>query len=163
MKPESDTDATRDDKRQASSLRRSVLWVLSLLVIVGAVVAAEVAWTAPTRGAVRTYEQLIAAANRADLEAAGSLCTARYRKAQPLKLADEGGIVGLPRNIHKNFQVWTHGRDVWLCPTNRVGPVYQFVREGDQWRFDGAVGLLMPDGKVVEGASLEDASELRSD
>ena len=66
-----------------------------------------------------------------------------------MRPAHEGGIVGLPRNIHKNFQAWRQGPNVWLCPTNRVGPVYQFVRESGSWRFDGPVGILRGRGEFV--------------
>jgi hypothetical protein len=67
--------------------------------------------------------------------------------------------VNLPRNIHKNFKVWRSEPNVWLCPTNRGGPVYQFVKEGDDWRFDGPVGLLHYNG-VVEPLEDSGAAEL---
>jgi hypothetical protein len=97
---------------------------------------------------VRTFAALITAANSQDLETANSLCTRRYRKTHTLEPAGEGGIVGLPRNVSKNFQAWQEGSHVLICPTNRVGPVYRFVQEDGCWRFDGPVGLLMPDGRV---------------
>ena len=78
-----------------------------------------------------------------------SLCTARYLQAHPLAVAAEGGIVGIPRNINKNFQAWREGPNVWICPTNRIGPVYQFVFEKSDWRFDGPVGILRPRGEIV--------------
>jgi hypothetical protein len=65
-------------------------------------------------------------------------------------------MVGFPRNIHKNFQVWSEGDEVWLCPTNRVGPVYRFVLEGASWKFDGPVGVLKPGGQVERGATDSD-------
>jgi hypothetical protein len=114
--------------------------------------AAEIAWTAPMRGAVRTYHALLAAANRQpepDADAAGRLCSSRFRRVHGLWPARAGGFIGLPRSIHKNFQVWRHGRDVWLCPTNRAGPVYRFVREEGRWKFDGLVGQLLPTGRVL--------------
>ena len=110
--------------------------------------------TASTRGAVRSYVQLLAAANAADVETANALCSSRYRAGHPLKAAGEGGIVGLPRNIHKNFKVWKSGPNVWLCPTNRTGPVYQFVNEGGEWQFDGPIGNLMAGNVLVR---LEDS------
>jgi hypothetical protein len=70
-------------------------------------------------------------------------------------VADEGGIVGLPRSINKNFQAWRQGPNVWICPTNRVGPVYQFVLEGDDWRFDGPVGVLRPHGEFLPAGELQ--------
>jgi hypothetical protein len=54
--------------------------------------------------------------------------------------------MGLPRNIHPNYQAWRHGSSVWICPANRfdrgLAPVYQFIAERDGWRFDGPVGVL---------------------
>ena len=124
------------------------LWIT--LAILGAVlvVGFEIIATRPVREAVRAYTELIAAANRRDLDAARAVCTERYLAKHSLKLAQEGGIVGLPRNIHKNFQSWREGQEVWLCPTNRVGPVFRFVNEKGQWKFDGVVGQLMPGGRV---------------
>lgn len=107
------------------------------------------AWTRPTRESVRAYTSLLGAANRQDVAAAERLCTSRYRSTHALQPAPDGGLVGLPRNIHKNFQVWREGPNVWLCPTNRVGPVYQFAYESGAWRFDGPVGVLQPGGRVV--------------
>lgn len=106
------------------------------------VVAGWVRATRPVRETVGAYSALISAANRQDVEAAAQLCSTRYRRLHRLQPAEEGGIVGLPRNIHKNFQAWRQGENVWICPTNRVGPVYQFVHEAGRWRFDGPVGLL---------------------
>ena len=77
---------------------------------------------------------------RATERSQGSLCTARYLQAHPLAVAAEGGIIGVPRNINKNFKAWREGPNVWICPTNRIGPVYQFVFENGAWRFDGPVG-----------------------
>jgi hypothetical protein len=111
----------------------------------------EIISTAPVRGAVSTYTSLITAANHQDLAVANQLCTARYRRTHSLRAAPEGGIVGLPRNINKNFQAWRHGRAVWLCPTNRVGPVYQFLRESGTWKFDGPIGILNQAGVVELG------------
>jgi hypothetical protein len=105
-------------------------------------------WTGPVRDSVRTYTALLGAANRQDVEAARRLCSARYERTHALRPASDGGLVGLPRNSHKNFQAWRSGANVWLCPTNRVGPVYQFVRESGSWRFDGPIGLLRSGGRV---------------
>jgi hypothetical protein len=149
------------EKRYPSWLRPA-LAVAGILGIVLAILAFEGARTAPVRQTVQTFTALIAAGNRGDLVAARSLCTSRYLKTHDLRLAEEGGLVGLPRSISRNFQVWREGPTVRLCPTNRIGPVYQFVREEDQWRFDGPVGLLMPGGKVEAleaDPSLETAPE----
>ena len=111
----------------------------------------EVISTAPVRNAVNTYTELITAANHADLAAAARLCTQRYVRTHPLRAAPEGGLVGIPRNINKNFQAWRQGRDVLFCPSNRVGPVYRFVREAGRWKFDGPIGILQPGGVVELG------------
>jgi hypothetical protein len=127
------------------------------VVIVAAigVLAFEIARTAPVRGAVQCYSSLLVAANRQDLAAARELCSNRYLQSHGLRPAAEGGLVGLPRNINKNFQAWKHGSEVWLCPTNRVGPVYQFVNEGGAWRFDGPIGVLTSGGTVERLMELE--------
>jgi hypothetical protein len=104
-----------------------------------------------THGAVATYVAMISAANAGDLDGVARQCSARYASTHRIEAAREGGVVGLPRSIHTNFQAWRKGEDVWLCPTNRVGPVYRFVREGGAWRFDGPAGVLRPGGEVVAG------------
>jgi len=120
-----------------------------------AIVVGEVLYTRPVRDAVGAYTSLLGVANQnyakdeARLAAARSLCSSRYLQSHELKVAPEGGLVGIPRNIHKNYQAWRHGDNVWICPTNRVGPIYQFVFESDTWRFDGPVGLLLPHWEVV--------------
>jgi hypothetical protein len=108
----------------------------------------EIVRTAPVRDAVKAYTALISAANRQDLTTARSLCTPRYLQTHRLRAASEGGLVGLPRNINKNFQAWREEADVWVCPTNRVGPVFRFVRQAGGWKFDGPVGLLRPGGFI---------------
>lgn len=129
--------------------------------ITGALVAAligVVTYTLPVRRSVSAYTELLGAANRRDLTneqrlaLARRLCSARYLRTHALKVAPEGGLVGIPRNIHKNFQAWRQGPNVWICPTNRIGPVYQFVPEGKGWRFDGPVGVLRPRGEFVPSA-----------
>ncbi|MBX6312475.1 MAG: hypothetical protein IRY99_06080 [Isosphaeraceae bacterium] len=130
---------------------RPALMGLAVAAVVVALVTFEVIRTAPVRGAVRCYHELLAAANRPggpDLDAARRLCSRRYLATHPLAPAAAGGLVGVPRNLHKNFQAWRQGPHVWLCPTNRVGPVYQFLYEEGRWRFDGPVGLLRPGGRV---------------
>lgn len=117
-----------------------------------ALIGFEAARTAPVRGAVRAYSMLIAAANRGDLEAARGLCTDAYLAAHTLEAAEEGGLVGLPRGIHKNFRAWSEGADVLLCPTDpreRVRPVYRLVEREGTWRFDGLAGQLGPGGHVA--------------
>ena len=123
-------------------------WAFAVLVAVLLILAlvAVVFQTQPTRSSVQTFVSLIGAANRGDVVEAERLCTKRYRQTHTIKAALGGGIEGLPRNIHKNFQVWRDSEFVLLCPTNRVGPVYQFVFEEALWRFDGIAGLLKSDG-----------------
>ncbi len=104
---------------------------------------------AATRGAVTTYARLIAASNAGDLLVVRGLCSAGYLRDRPLELAREGGVVGFPRQVHPNFRAWVEGGEVWLCGGNRVGTVVRFVREGDGWKYDGPVGFLGPDGRVV--------------
>ena len=143
---------------------RSAAIAVVITATVAGGLAIEVITTRPVRGSIRTLSELFTIANRPDLTAdqrlaaARSLCTARYRKAHPLALAAEGGIVGIPRNINKNFQAWREGPNVRVCPTNRIGPVYQFVYEKGAWRFDGPVGILGPRGEFVRTSELPDSS-----
>jgi hypothetical protein len=104
--------------------------------------------THPQRSSLQTYYAMIDAANRQDSTRARELCSSRYRQTHDLKSAPEGGLVGLPRGISKNFKAWRQGPNVWLCPSDRVGPVYQFISENGAWRFDGPIGLLQSDGRV---------------
>jgi hypothetical protein len=135
---------------------------ITSLILAG--VAFEVVTTQPVRGAMRTCAELFTIANRPDLSdaerlnAARSLCSSRYLQNHPLALAAEGGIVGVPRNINKNFKAWREGPNVWICPTNRIGPVYQFVYENGGWRFDGPVGILRPRGEIVRTSELPDSN-----
>jgi hypothetical protein len=127
-----------------------------VVLVLGGGLTGEIIVTRPVRQAVSAYTALLGAANRQDIEAVRRLCTERYLQAQPPQPAREGGVIGLPRNIHKNFQAWRHGPFVWLCPTNRVGPLYQFVFEGGAWRFDGPIGLLRGRGQIVPYVDLTD-------
>lgn len=110
---------------------------------------------------MKTFISLLSAANAQDLDRVGSLCSRRYLLAHRVERAREGGVVGLPRNIHKNFQVWAEGADVWLCPTDRVGPVYRLVNEEGSWKFDGLVGLLGAGGRVEASAEADPSAEIR--
>jgi hypothetical protein len=134
-------------------------WLIGGVIILAlaAALALEIITTRPVREAVHAYTALIAAANRQDLEAVRRLSTERYLKAHAPRAAAEGGVVGLPRNIHKNFQAWRHGSNVWICPSNRVGPLYQFVFEHGAWRFDGPIGILRPRGEIIPLAELPGA------
>jgi hypothetical protein len=128
--------------------QRPYLIIGAVVLGVLAAISAEIFWTKPERDSVRTYSDLITAANRQDVALAKSLCTARYVRTHSLRPTKDGGLVGLPRNIHKNFSVWRHGPNVWLCPSDRVGPLYQFVREAGRWKFDGPIGILQPRGRI---------------
>ena len=110
-----------------------------------------------TRGGVSTFAAMVAHANAGDLDSVRSLCSRRYLGSRRVELSPEGGVFGLPRNIHRNFRAWVEGDEVRLCPTDRVGPVYRFVFEGGSWKFDGPVGLLRPGGKVDREAVVEDS------
>jgi hypothetical protein len=128
-------------ERAKSHLRRWFL-LAGVIALVIAFLAYEVHATRPIREAVRAYFELIAAANRQDLPAARALCTDRYLATKTPTLAGEGGIVGLPRIIHVNYQAWREGDQIWICPTKGVGPVYRFVQQDGAWKFDGLVGVL---------------------
>jgi hypothetical protein len=125
---------------------RPSLITVGILALVVTFLAVEAVRTVPVRHALRSYTELIAAANRQDLAEARRLCSARYLRTHNLREADEGGLVGLPRNIHPNYQAWRHGSAVWICPANRfdpgMAPVYQFIPENGGLRFDGPVGVL---------------------
>ena len=139
----------------------AIATAVSVLLIGGVVF--DVVTTQPVRGAMRALSELFTIANRPDLsdaerlDAARSLCTARYLAAHPLAVAVEGGLIGFPRNINKNFKAWREGPNVWICPTNRIGPIYQFVFENNGWRFDGPVAILRPWGEIVRTSELSDA------
>jgi hypothetical protein len=117
--------------------------------------AYEVISTQPVRGAVRTCSELFTIANRDGLSdsqrlsAARALCSTSYLQHHPLALASEGGIVGIPRNINMHFKAWHNGPNIWICPRDRVGPVYQFVFEEGSWRFDGLVAYIERYGEIV--------------
>jgi hypothetical protein len=126
-------------------------WVMVALVAAGLLVALSarsIQSLMMTRGGVATFTRLLASGNAGDLDAVRSLCTRRYLESHRVALSSEGGVVGLPRVIHKNFQAWVEGDQVWLCPTDRVGPVYRLVIEAGDWKFDGLVGLLGAGGRV---------------
>ena len=128
---------------------RTYWWVGALVASLLAALVFEIVWTAPNGAQIETYHELISAANRGDLATAERLCTARYLAKHPLKLAAEGGIIGIPRGIHKNHQAWRHGRNVWFCPTNRIGFIYQFVPERGFYCFDGLVGELKSRNRII--------------
>jgi hypothetical protein len=116
----------------------AILGAALLVVPLGRVVRSLVM----TRGAMSTFTRLISAGNAQDVNAIRSLCSKRYLASVSIQVSREGGVIGFPRNIHKNFQIWTEGDEVRLCPTDREGPVYRLLKEEDAWKFDGLAGLL---------------------
>jgi hypothetical protein len=144
---------------------RRVLVAGILVVLAGLGLAYEIISTGPVRQAVRVYAELISVGNRPDLSdaerlaAARKLCSSRFVTARTLQLGPEGGIAGLPRSMNKNFQAWRHGPNVWLCPTNRIGPVYQFVSENGEWRYDGLIALLRPKGELIQAKDMPEVEQ----
>jgi hypothetical protein len=142
---------------------RTLMVGIAIALILLSGLAYEIISTGPVRGAVRTCSELFTIANRPSLRpeeriaAARALCTNRYLATHKLDVADDGqALVGFPRNFNKNFKAWREGTNVWICPTNRVGPVYQFVFEDGAWRFDGPVGILRPWGQIIPMADVPD-------
>ncbi|MFO0891076.1 MAG: hypothetical protein U0790_18265 [Isosphaeraceae bacterium] len=136
-----------------------------LAAVVGLALGFEIVSTRPVRQAVRAYSELITVGNRPDfsdrerLDAASRLCSARFLAAKKLALGPEGGIAGLPRTVNKNFQAWREGENVWICPTNRIGPVYQFVPEAGEWKYDGLVAILRDKGQIIPAREMLDVDE----
>ena len=123
--------------------------VVAIFSLVSGLLFATARRTAPRRAAMASFVALVQAANQQNLDAARSLCSRRYLAGHPLSEAKEGGLVGFPRNIQKNFQVWSQGDAIWICPTNRIGPIYQFLKEDGTWKFDGPIGVLRPRGQIL--------------
>ena len=143
----------------------SVVLAVALLVLLGTGIVYEFVTTAAVRGALRAFTSLVALGNRPDLpdsqrlDLARSLCSKRYLAEKPLALSDEGGLKGFPRAIDKNYLAWREGPNVWVCPTKRtntIRPVYQFINEDKEWRFDGLVAILGPSGQVVRNSDMPD-------
>ena len=143
----------------------TIVLVVAGVALLGAGLAYEIVTTAPLRGALRVFTALVALGNRTDLpdnqrlELARSLCSQRFLARKPLALSQEGGIKGFPRAIDKNYRAWREGGNVWICPTNRsstIRPVYQFIHENGQWRFDGLAAILRLGGEVVRTSEMPD-------
>lgn len=148
-----------------STRTRAILIAGTIIAALAAGLLYEIVSTRQVRGAMRAYSELVAIGDRTDLtedqrlKAARDLCSSRYLSTHGLAFGPEGGIAGLPRSINKNFQAWREGRNVWICPTNRIGPVYQFVEEEGGWRFDGLVAVLRPHGEIVKAADLPNVDQ----
>jgi hypothetical protein len=97
----------------------------------------------PVRESVAVFTKLVAAASRGDAELAHSYCSSR------LKTEDVAELAKLPTRFERSFKAWREGDDVLICPTDLGGTLYQFVNEGDAWKYDGPVGTMTPDGKVM--------------
>lgn len=139
-----------------SSRNRIIAIAAAVTIAAAGLLMFEIWWTAPERDSMIAFQRLLNAANTADVKTAKGLCTSRYLSTHPLRLAPRGGIVGIPRMISKNFQTWRRGSDrIWVCTGDRMGPVFQFAREGKMWRFDGPVGMLMKNGEIGGSVDLE--------
>ncbi len=117
-------------------LNRRVIAVVGVLLL-GAFILVEAIRTAPIRASVTTLSRLVAASNRGDLEAVELLCSESILRAGVIRAAPEGGMIGLPRTIDKNFRAWKQGSVVLIRPTGRGGLAYRFISEADRWVFDG--------------------------
>jgi hypothetical protein len=134
---------------------RNALIAGAVVSMVVGLLAFEIRGTRPVRNAVRAYSELIAVANRPGLseaeriEAVRPYFSARRLAAEPIHVAPEGGLEGLPRSIGRNFQAWRENGDVWLCPTGRTGVVHRLVEEDGRWKLDGLVGYLRGRGELI--------------
>jgi len=141
MNPEAAPEAPRPPASNPKVKRLHViLSALGVVLLIGLLVF-EALRTRPIRRSLSCYTELIAAADRGDLERVRALCSEDYLAAGGPELAPEGGLVGLPRTVSKNFRAWRDGPEVLLCPTGRTGVVLRFVKEPEGWRFDGLDGL----------------------
>ena len=115
---------------------------------------------APVRGALRTCSELFTVANRPDLadrdrlDAAAPSLHPTIPERAPARRGPRGRARQHPANLNKNFKAWREGRNVLICTSNRVGPVYRFVHEDGRWQFDGLVGILQPSGRVMRASDL---------
>ncbi len=139
------------------SRTRSLIVAAAVVLILLGGLAYEIVATRPVRGALR---DLLRAASRPPIGPTSGRTNGSRRRGRSARgdisartsstsPQDGQGLVGIPRNLNKNFKAWREGPNVWICPTNRVGPVYQFVLEDGTWRFDGPVGILRPWAEIV--------------
>lgn len=141
------------NQSSGSYTKRSLMnqWGALLLAILA--VFALILWlaykTRDSRAGIAAYSRLTVAVNKQDIEVVKNLCTERYVRTHSFRPAEEGGLVGFPRFIQKNFQAWREGDAVWVCPTNRVGPIYQFLKENGEWKYDGLIGLLRSGNTII--------------
>lgn len=123
--------------------------MLAAATCVLAVLALLALSTRDSRAGIAAYTKLTVAVNSQKIEDVKKLCTRRFIQTHTFESAPEGGLVGFPRFIHKNFQAWREGDAVWVCPTNRIGPVYQFLKEDGEWKYDGLIGLLRSGNQML--------------
>jgi hypothetical protein len=97
----------------------------------------------PVRESVAVFTKMVAAASRDDVEAARAYCSSR------LKGEDVAELAKLPTRFERSFKAWREGDDVLICPTDLGGTLYRFVNEEGAWKYDGPIGTLTPDGKVI--------------
>lgn len=113
-----------------------------IFLLIATLLVVEIVTTQPIRDASRTYIELLSAANHGNIPAASRLCSDHYLASHGVTMNPEGGMNGLPRIIHMNYQAWRDGNRVLICPTKYSGPVYGFVQQRGEWRFDGLAGYL---------------------
>jgi hypothetical protein len=118
-------------------VRPAFIIAATLIGIGGAVF--EYRRTAGERGALRTFAQLIAAANRRDLSTVESLCSSRLLLHDPPRFAPRGGLVGLPRALGRRYVVRHVGDFILISPGGRGGFEYRLVDQDGAWKFDGVV------------------------
>jgi len=140
---------------RSQSIRRFLLGLAILAALLGLGVF-EYLRTAPIRKGVGAFTQLIQAADQGNAVLAARFCAPGYLARHPLVKNEEGGLRGLPRSIHKNYTAWRQGPNIWICPTNRFGPVFQMVPDGPLWLFDGLAGELLPGREFVPAETEND-------
>jgi hypothetical protein len=138
----------------------------AIAIFVGTLVALDFFATANVRDSLATFSALLDEANtpKPNRERLALLCSASYLSRHKLTPSPEGGVEGLPRTINKNFRAWQKGDAVLVCPAARDsnGPVYQFVREADIWKFDGPVAILTTRGELLPFTELSPENQTAS-
>ena len=103
--------------------------------------------TRPVRQSVIAFTELLAAANVQDLSRSRGSARAHLAEHPPVP-APEGGIVGLPRNVHPNFQAWP-GPPRLALPHQPRRPDLSIRPRRGAWKFDGPIGLLRGRGQII--------------
>ena len=165
------TNNSRALGSKAMTKTRTALISTAIVAILLAGLVFEVVTTQPVRGAMRTCSELFTIANRLELtepDAAratramlggarrallGSLPSHRIRWPWPPKGESSAFRATSTRTSKRGEKDRTSGS----VPTNRIGPVYQFVFEDGRWRFDGLVAILGPWGEIVRTQDLTNA------